>query len=73
MTIDEIKKVVFVGGGTLGSFNSIVAAAAGYQVMVYDNSEESLAALPGRQRAWGEVLIERWQMPRRKSISDFSV
>jgi enoyl-CoA hydratase / 3-hydroxyacyl-CoA dehydrogenase len=66
MTMDEIKKVVFIGGGTLGSFNSLVAATAGYQVTVYDNSTEALAALPGRHQAWGEILMEKWLMPREK-------
>jgi enoyl-CoA hydratase / 3-hydroxyacyl-CoA dehydrogenase len=66
MTIGEIKKVVCVGGGTMGSFNSMVAAAAGYRVTVYDQSTEALAALPDRQKAWGEVLIESWQMPRER-------
>jgi enoyl-CoA hydratase / 3-hydroxyacyl-CoA dehydrogenase len=64
MTNGEIKKVVFVGGGTMGAFNSLVAATAGYQVMVFDNSVEALAALPDRQKAFGEILIENWQMPR---------
>ena len=31
MPIDEIKKVAFIGGGTMGSFNSMVAAVAGYE------------------------------------------
>jgi 3-hydroxyacyl-CoA dehydrogenase len=66
MTDGEIKKIVFVGGGTMGSFNSMVAAAAGYQVTVFDDSVEALAALPDRQKAFGEILIENWQMPRER-------
>jgi 3-hydroxybutyryl-CoA dehydrogenase len=66
MIVEEIKKVVFVGGGTMGSFNSMVAAAAGYPVTVYDESPQALAALIDRQKAWGEVLIERWQTPRER-------
>ena len=63
MTIEEIKKVVFIGGGISGSFNAMVAAAAGYRVMVYDHSAETLGALPERLQAWGEVLLETWLMP----------
>ena len=32
MPIDEIKKVFFVGVGTMGCFNSMVTAIAGYDV-----------------------------------------
>ncbi|MCP4756442.1 MAG: 3-hydroxyacyl-CoA dehydrogenase family protein, partial [Proteobacteria bacterium] len=38
MTIDGIKKVCFAGGGTMGCFNSLVIAVAGYDVFVYDQS-----------------------------------
>lgn len=55
-----IEKVVFIGGGTMGSFNSLVAAVAGYTVWVYDESPKALESLPERQRAWGEILKEKW-------------
>lgn len=64
MPIDEIKKVAFIGGGTMGSFNSMVAAVAGYEVTVFDVSQEALKNVPDRQREWGEALIEFWQRPR---------
>jgi 3-hydroxybutyryl-CoA dehydrogenase len=66
MEIEKIQKVVFVGAGTMGSFNSLVAAVAGFPVTVYDASPEALEALPERQKAWGEILIERWPVPREK-------
>ena len=66
MPIDEIKKVAFIGGGTMGSFNSMVAAVAGYEVTVFDVSEKALKNVPDRQREWGELLIENWQVPREK-------
>ncbi len=59
MTIEEIKKVCFVGAGTMGCFNSLVTAIAGYEVSLYDVSEEALQNSEERQRTWGEVLIER--------------
>ena len=44
MTIDEIKTVCFVGSGTMGCYNSLIAALAGYQVILYDVSAQNLAA-----------------------------
>lgn len=66
MTAEGIEKVVFIGGGTLGSFNSMVAAAAGYDVTVYDTSPEALAAITERQQAYGEIMIENWPIPRER-------
>ena len=66
MPIDEIKKIAFIGGGTMGSFNSMVAAVAGYDVTVFDVSEEALQNIPARQKEWGELLIENWQLPRER-------
>jgi len=59
MPIDEIKKVCFVGAGNVACFNSIVSAIAGYDVFLYDISEEALANSEARQRAYGEALIKR--------------
>jgi 3-hydroxybutyryl-CoA dehydrogenase len=59
MPIEEIKKVCFVGAGTMGCFNSLVTAIAGYEVNLYDVSQESLDMSEERQRVWGEALIER--------------
>jgi 3-hydroxyacyl-CoA dehydrogenase len=50
MPIGEIKKVCFVGSGTMGCFNSIVSAIAGYEVSLYDLSEEALKNSEERQR-----------------------
>ena len=41
MTI-TIKKVCFIGAGTMGCFNSLLASAAGYECVIYDPCEESL-------------------------------
>ena len=37
-----IKKVCFIGAGTMGCFNSLLASAAGYECLIYDPCEESL-------------------------------
>ncbi|MBT3224826.1 MAG: hypothetical protein HOE30_22165 [Deltaproteobacteria bacterium] len=58
MPIEGVKKVCFVGAGTMGCFNSIVSAIAGYEVWLYDVSEEALQNSEERQRTWGEALVE---------------
>ncbi|MDB0002807.1 3-hydroxyacyl-CoA dehydrogenase family protein [Gammaproteobacteria bacterium] len=39
--IITIKKVCFIGAGTMGCFNSLLASAAGYECVIYDPCEES--------------------------------
>lgn len=56
--IEEVKTVCFVGAGTMGCFNSLITALAGYDVMLYDISAASLESVPERQRQWAEKLIE---------------
>ncbi|WP_439100811.1 3-hydroxyacyl-CoA dehydrogenase NAD-binding domain-containing protein [Congregibacter sp.] len=46
MRIPEINQVCFVGAGTMGCFNALLAASAGYESVVYDVSAETLAAVP---------------------------
>lgn len=49
MPIDEIKKVCFVGAGTMGCYNSLITALAGYQVALYDISEQDLEKAPKKR------------------------
>ncbi len=58
MPIDEIKKVCFVGAGTMGSANSLVAGMAGYEAVVYDLSQEALDRVPLRQEMIAVRLVE---------------
>lgn len=46
MKIPEIDTVCFVGAGTMGCFNALMAAAAGYRAVIYDVSEEALSNTP---------------------------
>jgi enoyl-CoA hydratase/3-hydroxyacyl-CoA dehydrogenase len=46
MKIPEINSVCFVGAGTMGCFNSLMAAAAGYQAVIYDISTAALDQAP---------------------------
>ncbi len=59
MAIQEIKKICFVGAGTMGGFNSLLAGMAGYECRVYDSSPEALSRFPERQKELGAGLIER--------------
>ena len=58
MPIKEVRKVCFAGAGTMGCYNSLIAALSGYNVALYDVSEEALEQLPERQSHWSEILIE---------------
>jgi 3-hydroxybutyryl-CoA dehydrogenase len=59
MPIAEIKKVCFVGAGTMGCYNSLITALAGYQVELYDISEQALEKAPQNQLNWSVTLMER--------------
>lgn len=56
MNSGSIKKVCFIGAGTMGCFNSLMASVAGYECVIYDPSKESLASRKENQQAMGEFL-----------------
>jgi len=56
-TIEEIQKVCYVGAGTMGCANSLVAAVSGYDVVIYDVSSESLAEVRDKHREMGAFLV----------------
>ena len=56
-TIEEIKTVCFVGAGTMGCSNALVAAISGYNVELYDISEETLKQVPNRFKEFAPFLI----------------
>ena len=55
--VHNIKKVCFVGAGTMGCYNSLVAALAGFSTVVYDIKSESLQQVPVKQAEYGAILI----------------
>lgn len=57
MPIDEVKKVCVVGAGTMGSRISLQCAIRGYEVTVYDVSEEVLQRAPARQKEIAERIV----------------
>ena len=56
MGISEIKKVLFVGAGTMGCYNSLLAGIAGYEAVVYDISQEALNRVASGQEQLGDFL-----------------
>lgn len=57
MAIAEINRVCFVGAGTMGCYNSIVAAVSGYDVVLYDVSEQTLQQVPQRHTELAAQLV----------------
>jgi len=57
MIIAEIQTVCFVGAGTMGCYNSIVAAISGYNVVLYDVSEDILQQVPARHAEFAAFLV----------------
>lgn len=57
MTIREIDTVCFVGAGTMGCANSLVAAVSGYNATIFDISPESLSQVAAKHAEMGTFLI----------------
>ncbi len=57
MKIAEINKVSFVGSGSMGCFNALTAAIAGYQAVLFDVSPENLEQVPSRLQEIASMLI----------------
>jgi 3-hydroxybutyryl-CoA dehydrogenase len=56
MTIAEISNVCFVGAGTMGCYNAIVAAISGYDTTLYDIDADALRQAPGRMEEFAGFL-----------------
>lgn len=58
MTIEEIDTVLYVGAGTMGSANALVAAVAGYDVILYDARPENLETVSERHDGAAEYMVQ---------------
>jgi 3-hydroxybutyryl-CoA dehydrogenase len=58
MKLDDIKTVLVLGAGTMGSRISLGCALNGYNVIVYDVSEDALAGLEFRQQFMGQMWVD---------------
>lgn len=58
MTIDEVRTVCFVGAGTMGCANSLVAAVSGYDVVLNDARAENLDAVAARHEGMAGYMVD---------------
>jgi enoyl-CoA hydratase/3-hydroxyacyl-CoA dehydrogenase len=58
MKIEEITKVCYVGAGTMGCANSLVAAVAGYDVVLFDVEQQTLDQVAGRHQEMASYIVE---------------
>jgi 3-hydroxybutyryl-CoA dehydrogenase len=64
MDAKDIKNVLIVGAGTMGSQISLDCAQAGYNVTVWDSDERALASMGDRHNMWAEWQTEKGQSTR---------
>jgi len=58
MKVDEINTILYVGAGTMGSANSLVAATAGYDVILQDARPENLETVTERHDGAAGFLVQ---------------
>jgi len=58
MKIDDLKTVLVLGAGTMGSRISLGCALHGYDVIVYDVSEDALKGMEFRHQMMGYMWAE---------------
>lgn len=64
MMLSDIKKVLIVGGGTMGQQIGFQCAAFGYAVTIYDIAVEALETAQRRLREYAEQMIAAGLMDR---------
>ena len=57
MKISEINNVCYIGAGSMGCYNSLLSALVGYNVALYDLSQETLDQVTARQREIGATIV----------------
>jgi 3-hydroxybutyryl-CoA dehydrogenase len=57
MQVDDIRRVLVLGSGTMGLQIGLQAATHGYDVALFDSSADALTAAPQRLRAYGAAHI----------------
>ena len=58
MKIEDITTVCYVGAGIMGCANSLVAALAGYDVVLYDVQQQTLDEVASRHQEMAGYMIE---------------
>ncbi|MCR9183990.1 MAG: 3-hydroxyacyl-CoA dehydrogenase NAD-binding domain-containing protein [Halieaceae bacterium] len=57
MPLNEIKRVCYVGAGTMGCYNALAAAICGYEVALYDVDEATLDQVAQRQSEFAAMFV----------------
>lgn len=57
MPIAEIKQVCYIGAGSMGCYNALVAAMAGYNATLYDIHQHTIDAVPQQLNEIGAQLV----------------
>jgi enoyl-CoA hydratase/3-hydroxyacyl-CoA dehydrogenase len=57
MSTREIQTVCFVGAGTMGCYNALIAAVSGYDVVLYDVVQNSLDQVAARHSEFGDLFL----------------
>lgn len=55
--LHKIEKVCFIGAGTMGCYNALVASLAGISTVIYDVKSETLQHVQTKQAEYGAILI----------------
>ena len=55
MSESNLKKICFIGAGTMGCYNSLIASLAGYECAIFDNSEKIL-----ENRVNNQIIIAQY-------------
>ena len=58
-TYQEVRQACFIGAGTMGCFNALMAGASGVTCTVYDESSVALNTFEDRLRATGDYLCHQ--------------
>jgi 3-hydroxybutyryl-CoA dehydrogenase len=56
--VAEIDTVCFIGAGTMGCFNALMAGAAGYHAVIFDISNNALSNVPTLLQEMADGLLE---------------
>ncbi|MEZ4484313.1 MAG: 3-hydroxyacyl-CoA dehydrogenase [Syntrophotaleaceae bacterium] len=64
MQLQDIKKVLVVGGGTMGQQIAFQCAAHNYSVTLYDNSPDALVEIPRRLKEYTDYLVAEGHLDR---------
>jgi len=72
MRIDEIRRVLIVGAGTMGQQIGLQCATHGYAVVLYDISQETLDAAMTQTKAYAAEFVSKGRLTRAEADATLS-